>query len=86
MQVESSVKIFPGQPRGWALRYDGGNATAVKSADEAHRDMLEWLHTHLSAVSSSTPNQELVALALFFFFLSFLRNLNVPQLWLCSNL
>lgn len=48
-EVESWVKIFPGQPHGWALRYDGGNASAVKSAEEAHKDMLEWLHTHLTA-------------------------------------
>lgn len=76
MKVESSVKIFPGQPHGWTLRYDGGNATAVKSAEEAHKDMLDWLRTHLTAGpgASSSPNHGLLLLppTSFFFIFPFL--------------
>lgn len=47
-QVESSVKIFPNEAHGWALKYDPANATALKSAEEAHKDMLDWLNAHLT--------------------------------------
>ncbi|RDX83066.1 hypothetical protein CR513_36062, partial [Mucuna pruriens] len=44
--VASFVKIFPKVSHGWALRYDSEDAEAVKVAEEAHRDMLDWLAKH----------------------------------------
>uniref|UniRef100_A0A7N0UPR5 Dienelactone hydrolase domain-containing protein n=1 Tax=Kalanchoe fedtschenkoi TaxID=63787 RepID=A0A7N0UPR5_KALFE len=42
-EVESFVKIFPGVAHGWTVRYNAEDAAAVKSAEEAHADTLEWL-------------------------------------------
>ncbi|KAG1371062.1 putative endo-1,3-1,4-beta-D-glucanase [Cocos nucifera] len=47
-EVDSYVKIFPGVVHGWTTRYDTGDETAVKKAEEAHQDMLEWFAKHLS--------------------------------------
>ncbi|KAF5951619.1 hypothetical protein HYC85_009563 [Camellia sinensis] len=41
-QIDSFVKIFPGVSHGWSVRYDLGNESAVKSAEESHGDMLSW--------------------------------------------
>ncbi|XP_057771838.1 endo-1,3;1,4-beta-D-glucanase-like [Salvia miltiorrhiza] len=46
-EVDSFVKIFAGCSHGWALRYDEEDEEAVKSAEEAHKDMLEWFVKHL---------------------------------------
>ncbi|KAL2236505.1 UNVERIFIED_CONTAM: 1,4-beta-D-glucanase [Sesamum indicum] len=40
--VASFVKIFPGIVHGWTVRYKSDDETAVKSAEEAHEDMLNW--------------------------------------------
>ncbi|KAL5697501.1 carboxymethylenebutenolidase [Ranunculus cassubicifolius] len=40
--VDSYVKIFPGVAHGWTVRYKGGDELAVKSAEEAHQDMMDW--------------------------------------------
>jgi carboxymethylenebutenolidase len=37
------VKIFPGVTHGWALRYKPDNENAVRSAEESHIDMLDWI-------------------------------------------
>lgn len=42
VQSESSVKIFPGVSHGWTVRYNIDDESAVKSAEEAHCDMLNW--------------------------------------------
>jgi len=42
-EVDSHVKIFPGVVHGWAVRYDVNDKTAVEKAEEAHKDMLDWL-------------------------------------------
>jgi carboxymethylenebutenolidase len=42
-QIESFVKIFPGTKHGYALRYRLEDEKAVKIAEEAHSDMLNWL-------------------------------------------
>ncbi|KAI3676408.1 hypothetical protein L1987_86015 [Smallanthus sonchifolius] len=42
-EVESYVKIFPGVGHGWASRYSEDDESAVRSAEEAHADMLNWL-------------------------------------------
>ncbi|KAK9933500.1 hypothetical protein M0R45_020697 [Rubus argutus] len=36
------VKIFPGVAHGWTMRYNAEDESAVKSAEEAHLDMLNW--------------------------------------------
>ena len=41
-QVDGYVKIFPKVEHGWTVRYDVGNEAAVKPAEEAHQNMLEW--------------------------------------------
>ncbi|KAF9679025.1 hypothetical protein SADUNF_Sadunf07G0097100 [Salix dunnii] len=40
--LASLVKIFPGVGHGWTIRYNVEDESAVKSAEEAHRDMLQW--------------------------------------------
>ncbi|KAM4116147.1 hypothetical protein ACJW30_02G028700 [Castanea mollissima] len=41
-EVDGYVKIFPKVEHGWTVRYNVEDAAAVKSAEEAHQDMLEW--------------------------------------------
>ncbi|KAL0437514.1 UNVERIFIED_CONTAM: 1,4-beta-D-glucanase [Sesamum radiatum] len=41
-EVASFVKIFPGVVHGWTMRYKLDDEMAVKSAEEAHEDMLNW--------------------------------------------
>uniref|UniRef100_A0A2C9WAX8 Dienelactone hydrolase domain-containing protein n=1 Tax=Manihot esculenta TaxID=3983 RepID=A0A2C9WAX8_MANES len=46
-QFESYVKIFPGVAHGWTMRYNDEDDSAVKIAEEAHLDMLNWLVKHV---------------------------------------
>ncbi|KAI3877792.1 hypothetical protein MKW92_008411 [Papaver armeniacum] len=46
-QVPSFVKIFNGVEHGWTVRYDIENKKAVKHAEEAHTNMLEWLSKYV---------------------------------------
>lgn len=46
-QFESYVKIFPGVSHGWSVRYSPEDESAVRSAEEAHRDMLDWFMKHV---------------------------------------
>ncbi|EOY05508.1 Alpha/beta-Hydrolases superfamily protein, putative [Theobroma cacao] len=41
-RFDSFVKIFPGVAHGWTVRYNVEDESAVKSAKEAHDDMLNW--------------------------------------------
>ncbi|PRQ38864.1 putative alpha/Beta hydrolase [Rosa chinensis] len=41
-EFDSFVKIFPGVAYGWTMRYNAEDESAVKSAEEAHLDMLNW--------------------------------------------
>ncbi|XP_048129678.1 endo-1,3;1,4-beta-D-glucanase-like [Rhodamnia argentea] len=41
-EVDARVKIFPKVSHGWTVRYDVADEEAVKRAEEAHSDMLEW--------------------------------------------
>ncbi|XP_057415523.1 endo-1,3;1,4-beta-D-glucanase-like isoform X4 [Lotus japonicus] len=45
--VDSYVKIFPKVSHGWSVRYNIEDAEAVKAAEEAHQDMLDWFAKHL---------------------------------------
>lgn len=47
MQVDSFVKIFPGVGHGWTVRYDDNDEFAVKSAQESHEDMMNWLTKYI---------------------------------------
>ncbi|XP_061345554.1 endo-1,3;1,4-beta-D-glucanase-like [Gastrolobium bilobum] len=40
--VDSFVKIFPKVSHGWTVRYNTEDAEAVKTAEEAHQDLLDW--------------------------------------------
>ncbi|WJX27067.1 carboxymethylenebutenolidase [Trifolium repens] len=41
-ELESFVKLYPGVTHGWTVRYNAEDEVAVKSAEEAHHDMLNW--------------------------------------------
>ncbi|KAI3965563.1 hypothetical protein MKX01_010520 [Papaver californicum] len=47
-EVDSFVKIFNGVRHGWTVRYNIKNEEAVKRAEEAHNDMLEWFFKYVS--------------------------------------
>ncbi|KAJ8568687.1 hypothetical protein K7X08_028220 [Anisodus acutangulus] len=46
-EVDSVVKIFPSAKHGWTVRYNSEDKEAVQRAEEAHRDMLDWLTKHV---------------------------------------
>lgn len=41
-EVDCFVKIFPGVAHGWSVRYSNDDELAVKSAEEAHQDLIDW--------------------------------------------
>ncbi|CAL4908059.1 unnamed protein product [Urochloa decumbens] len=41
------VKIFPGVAHGWSVRYSHDDAAAVKSAEEALGDTIDWFNKNL---------------------------------------
>ncbi|XP_021904998.1 endo-1,3;1,4-beta-D-glucanase-like [Carica papaya] len=41
-EIDSFVKIFPNVAHGWTVKYKVEDAEAVRRADEAHQNMLEW--------------------------------------------
>ncbi|XP_047319342.1 endo-1,3;1,4-beta-D-glucanase-like [Impatiens glandulifera] len=45
--VDAFVKIFPGVSHGWTVRYKEDNEAAIKCADEAHKDLLNWFAKHV---------------------------------------
>ncbi|KAL6188704.1 hypothetical protein ACLB2K_040095 [Fragaria x ananassa] len=46
-EIKSHVKIFPKVQHGWTVRYNAEDEAAVKCAEEAHQDILDWLFSHL---------------------------------------
>ncbi|KAK7264539.1 hypothetical protein RJT34_32148 [Clitoria ternatea] len=48
-EVDSYVKIFPGVSHGWTIRYDTDDPEAVKSAEEAHKILLDWFDKYLNS-------------------------------------
>ncbi|KAL8153663.1 hypothetical protein V2J09_011423 [Rumex salicifolius] len=46
-EFESFTKIFPGVAHGWTVRYDTEDEAALKSAEEAHQDMIGWFSKHI---------------------------------------
>ncbi|KAK9933503.1 hypothetical protein M0R45_020700 [Rubus argutus] len=46
-EIKSHVKIFPKVSHGWTVRYDVSDEAAVKPAEEAHQDMLQWFLNHV---------------------------------------
>ncbi|CAL0334626.1 unnamed protein product [Lupinus luteus] len=46
-EFNSFVKIYPGVSHGWTVRYNVDDEAAVKSAEEAHEDMLNWFIKHV---------------------------------------
>ncbi|GLT70977.1 hypothetical protein SLA2020_430230 [Shorea laevis] len=47
-EFDSFVKIFPGVAHGWTVRYNVEDESAVKSAEEAHLDMLNWFTKYVN--------------------------------------
>ncbi|KDP40090.1 hypothetical protein JCGZ_02088 [Jatropha curcas] len=46
-EIDCHVKIFPKVEHGWTVRYDERDETAVKNAEEAHGDTLDWFTKHV---------------------------------------
>ncbi|XP_073122147.1 endo-1,3;1,4-beta-D-glucanase-like [Henckelia pumila] len=46
-EINCFVKIFPGVAHGWSVRYKEEDEHSVKSAAEAHSDMLDWFTKYL---------------------------------------
>jgi len=45
--VNSYVKIHPKVSHGWTVRYNIDEPEAVKAAEEAHKEMLDWFVTYI---------------------------------------
>ncbi|KAJ4827285.1 hypothetical protein Tsubulata_040028 [Turnera subulata] len=41
-EIDGYVKIFPRVSHGWTVRYKVGDERTIKSAEEAHENMLDW--------------------------------------------
>ncbi|KAI9196697.1 hypothetical protein LWI28_026189 [Acer negundo] len=50
-EVDGYVKIFPKVEHGWTVRYDVGDEAAVKPAEEAHQNMLEWFAKYVKTLA-----------------------------------
>ncbi|XP_044499451.1 endo-1,3;1,4-beta-D-glucanase-like [Mangifera indica] len=46
-EIDSFVKVFPGVSHGWTVKFKVEDESAVKSAEEAHEDMLNWFTKHV---------------------------------------
>ncbi|KAJ4722353.1 endo-1,31,4-beta-D-glucanase-like [Melia azedarach] len=46
-KLDYFIKIFPGVRHGWTVRYNETDTFAVKSADEAHQDTINWFTKQL---------------------------------------
>ncbi|XP_031247782.1 endo-1,3;1,4-beta-D-glucanase-like isoform X2 [Pistacia vera] len=46
-ELDCLVKVFPSVSHGWSVRYNVEDESAVKSAEEAHEDMLNWFTKHV---------------------------------------
>ncbi|CAN7127094.1 unnamed protein product [Brassica rapa subsp. narinosa] len=46
-EVNSYVKIHPKVAHGWTVRYKTDDPEAVKAAEEAHKEMLDWFVTYV---------------------------------------
>ncbi|KAJ4833813.1 hypothetical protein Tsubulata_038283 [Turnera subulata] len=57
-EIDSYVKVFPGVAHGWSIRYEDGDEQAVRNAEEAQKEMLDWLIKH---VKSADGGQRLPA-------------------------
>ncbi|KAL8515396.1 hypothetical protein ACS0TY_014195 [Phlomoides rotata] len=46
-EVDCFVKIFPRVSHGWSVRYKDEDEHEMKCAQEAHKDMLDWIIKHV---------------------------------------
>ncbi|GLT47180.1 hypothetical protein SLA2020_208930 [Shorea laevis] len=46
-EIKGYVKIFPGVAHGWTVRYKTEDEKAVKHAEEAHQNILDWFTEHV---------------------------------------
>ncbi|PHU12138.1 hypothetical protein BC332_19068 [Capsicum chinense] len=46
-KVDKFVKKISSAKHGWTMRYNVEDKEAVQQAEEAHRDMLDWLIKHV---------------------------------------
>ncbi|XP_078149175.1 endo-1,3;1,4-beta-D-glucanase-like isoform X1 [Carex rostrata] len=46
-EVPSYVKIFAGVQHGWTVRYEVTDKASVEKAEEAHKDLLNWLNKYV---------------------------------------
>lgn len=41
------MKIFPKAEHSWTVRYNAEDEEAVKRAEEAHNNMIDWFSKHV---------------------------------------
>ncbi|KAK9146756.1 hypothetical protein Sjap_006659 [Stephania japonica] len=46
-EVDFFLKIFTGCEHGWSVRYNEEDEVAVKRAEEAHQDLLDWFNKYV---------------------------------------
>ncbi|BFG19620.1 hypothetical protein CerSpe_058940 [Prunus speciosa] len=46
-EIDSYVKIFPKAEHSWTVRYNVEDEEAVKRAEEAHNNMIDWFSKHV---------------------------------------
>ncbi|KAL7597945.1 hypothetical protein Lser_V15G23450 [Lactuca serriola] len=54
LEVDHFVKIYGGVSHGWTVRYKDEDAEEVRSAEEAHEDLVGWFNNHLD------PNHSII--------------------------
>ncbi|KAJ9700204.1 hypothetical protein PVL29_005835 [Vitis rotundifolia] len=53
--MDCFVKIFPGVAHGWTVRYSVEDEWGVKSAEEAHGDVLNWFSKYTKGEMENEP-------------------------------
>nr|AYP70936.1 endoglucanase 8 [Actinidia deliciosa] len=46
-EIDHFLKIFPGVTHGWTVKYKSDDPEAVKCAEEAHKDMMDWFAKYI---------------------------------------
>ncbi|XP_052171457.1 endo-1,3;1,4-beta-D-glucanase-like [Diospyros lotus] len=54
-EISSYVKVYPGVGHGWTIRYKDDDEKAIKAAEEAYHDMLNWFIKYVKQRKASCP-------------------------------
>lgn len=52
-QVDYFVKVYPGMPHGWTIRYKDDIPAQKKYSEEACQDLVDWFGQHLKKIHSA---------------------------------